>query len=162
MRDKIQKYKIKIDNKWKLIIRDSLKNIDNFQAPVTRRNLEKIYILLQRGRPIYIGITRQSIRSRLRYGIKCKIEKPRGGYHGYKWAKINSNYELYIQIYPNKKRQWVETVEAELVFLIRKKMKQWPASQTEIHFHCSNKTHRSEATRLFELCTKSGANAGVQ
>ena len=41
----------------------------------------------------------------------------------------------------------VETVEAEVVFLIRS-AGQWPEFQTEIHFHRSEPIHREIAARI--------------
>lgn len=41
----------------------------------------------------------------------------------------------------------IETVEAEVVFLIRQ-AGQWPEFQTEIHFHPSNEGHREAARRI--------------
>lgn len=39
----------------------------------------------------------------------------------------------------------LETVEAEVVFLIRQEYGQWPEHQTEIHFHRSSAEHRKLA-----------------
>lgn len=41
----------------------------------------------------------------------------------------------------------VETIEAEIVFMIRE-MGQWPLYQTEIHFHPSNSDHRDIAKAI--------------
>lgn len=41
----------------------------------------------------------------------------------------------------------VETIEAEVVFLIRQ-ARQWPRFQTEIHFHESNDEHRRIAAKI--------------
>jgi hypothetical protein len=41
----------------------------------------------------------------------------------------------------------IETVEAEVVFLIRSKG-QWPLFQTEIHFHESSEQHRMIAAAI--------------
>lgn len=42
----------------------------------------------------------------------------------------------------------VETIEAEIVFLIRQMGGQWPAHQTEIHFHASESRHREAAETI--------------
>ncbi len=42
----------------------------------------------------------------------------------------------------------IETVEAEVVFLIRQRTDQWPKYQTEIHFHQSNNAHRAAAQAI--------------
>jgi hypothetical protein len=44
----------------------------------------------------------------------------------------------------------IETVEAEIVFLIRLHLNQWPESQTEIHFHPSEAKHRKAAKQIFD------------
>jgi hypothetical protein len=44
----------------------------------------------------------------------------------------------------------LETVEAEVVFLIRC-AGQWPRGQTEIHFHPSEKEHRDLAAKIVKL-----------
>jgi hypothetical protein len=41
----------------------------------------------------------------------------------------------------------VETIEAEIVFLIRQRG-QWPSHQTEIHFHPSRPYHRKAAEAI--------------
>jgi hypothetical protein len=41
----------------------------------------------------------------------------------------------------------IETVEAEVVFLIRS-AGQWPLHQTEIHFHLSTQVHRDIAATV--------------
>jgi hypothetical protein len=43
----------------------------------------------------------------------------------------------------------IETVEAEVVFLIRC-AGQWPLHQTEIHFHPSGDVHRAVAKTIFD------------
>lgn len=48
---------------------------------------------------------------------------------------------------PGQKTVDVETVEAEVVFLIRG-AGQWPLHQTEIHFHRSTQIHRDVAARI--------------
>ena len=42
----------------------------------------------------------------------------------------------------------IETVEAEVIFLIRQEYGQWPEHQTEIHFHPSRASHRIVAQRI--------------
>jgi hypothetical protein len=57
----------------------------------------------------------------------------------------------------------METVEAEVVHLLRGRYGQWPAFQTEIHFHPSTSSHRRAAREVLELYPKRAAhNHGVQ
>jgi hypothetical protein len=44
----------------------------------------------------------------------------------------------------------IETVEAEVVFLIRN-ADQWPLHQTEIHFHPSTQVHREAAAAVMSV-----------
>jgi hypothetical protein len=47
----------------------------------------------------------------------------------------------------------IETVEAEVVFLARR-VGQWPACQTEIHFHPSTCVHRDIAADVWRKVTE--------
>ena len=49
---------------------------------------------------------------------------------------------------------FIETVEAEVVFLIRQEYGQWPEHQTEIHFHKSNDIHRKAAEDIINFYRK--------
>jgi hypothetical protein len=44
--------------------------------------------------------------------------------------------------------QFVETVEAEIAYLIRNIDGQWPEDQTEIHFHQSSEIHRCASLKI--------------
>jgi len=48
---------------------------------------------------------------------------------------------------PDNSTRDIETVEAEVVFLIRSGG-QWPVHQTEIHFHASSERHREVAAQV--------------
>jgi hypothetical protein len=45
--------------------------------------------------------------------------------------------------------KWVETVEAELVFLFRKQTGKWPRYQTEIHFHNATARQKEGAEGIY-------------
>jgi hypothetical protein len=49
----------------------------------------------------------------------------------------------------------IETVEAEVVFLIRG-AGQWPLHQTEIHFHTSTQVHRDAAAKVMSQYSYQG------
>ncbi len=112
--------------------------VDSFGAPATSKG-PKLYIVRQAGKTLYVGITRQSITNRLRFGFKAK---GLGGYHGYKWKGIKGNLDLLIWYFPKESDHSIEAVEAEVVFAIRHRTGAWPSFQTEIHFHAPTTKER--------------------
>jgi hypothetical protein len=120
-----------------------------FSKPATS-NQPKLYIVAVEKAPIYVGITKQSMRTRLRLGFTADGLH---GYHGYPWR--DEHEEVALDLWcdsdpdPDKKKSMrdIETVEAEIVFLIRQ-MGQWPLEQTEIHFHPSTQDHRDAARTI--------------
>ena len=112
--------------------------------------LPKLYVVTAAGDIIYVGITKQSMRPRLRLGWQETGQK---GYHGYPWRHHHTEATLdnWYQMMPAAISSLldIETVEAEVVYLIRQKG-QWPAYQTEIHFHASSDEHRAVASHSFE------------
>jgi hypothetical protein len=119
--------------------------------------LPKLYIVSVDGRPVYIGITRQSMRSRLRGGFAASGKH---GYHGYAWRSACTEATLDIWCHENPPSENadrdVETVEAEVVFLARL-AGDWPAGQTEIHFHPSSQVHRDVAAAIWRAATQAKA-----
>ena len=107
----------------------------------------KLYIVSVKDRPIYAGISKQSIRNRLRYGWSAT---GRGGYYGYSWrhqiTSANLDVRCHVDAVDRCERD-IETVEAEVVFLIRL-AGQWPKSETEIHFYPSRRRHRDAAAGI--------------
>ena len=108
----------------------------------------KLYIASVDEKPIYVGVTKQMLRTRLRFGWKAKGES---GYYGYAWRHKFSAAHLDVWCHedaPTEKQSLdIETVEAEVVFLIRQ-AGQWPLYQTEIHFHPSLPVHRNVAASI--------------
>ena len=119
--------------------------------------LPKLYIVSVDAVPVYVGITRQPMATRLRYGFKATGQN---GYHGYAWRHQIKEANLYIWCHENapvKRAELdMETVEAEIVFLARQ-AGQWPAYQTEIHFHPSNEIHRKTAADIWRAVTSKAA-----
>ncbi len=119
----------------------------HFSGLATSR-LPKLYVASVDEKPIYVGITKQSIRGRLRLGWSAKGD---GGYYGYEWRHRVTSASLDIWCHTNPAHGNdcldIETVEAELVYLIRK-AGQWPLYQTEIHFHPSTEVHRAAAATI--------------
>jgi hypothetical protein len=121
----------------------------HFVAPATQR-FPKLYIASRKGIPIYVGITSQSMATRLRMGLHATGQH---GYHGYRWrGQRDLDLDIwYLDDAPaDTARTELECIEAELVFLTRQRFSQWPEFQTEIHFHASQKFHRDAAARIFK------------
>ena len=108
----------------------------------------KLYVASVDDKPFYVGVTKQSIRNRLRFGWSAKGE---GGYYGYAWRNVLTEAFLDVWCHEDapaaKPLLDIETVEAEVVFLIRC-AGQWPPHQTEIHFHPSSLRHRETAAAI--------------
>lgn len=102
--------------------------------------------------PIYVGVTRQPLGARFRLGW---FADGRTGYHGYAWRRAFTDAVVDVWSYTPPMgmsaaaaKTEIETVEAELVYLIRQGG-QWPEHQTEIHFHPSAAHHRLAAAQAF-------------
>jgi hypothetical protein len=111
--------------------------------------LPKLYVVSIDSNPVYVGITKQPIRSRLRVGWNAK---GKGGYYGYAWRYNNKFAVLHVWCHTdaeNRNHLDVQTIEAEVVYLVRS-AGQWPKFQTEIHFRPSNRTHRKLAKHVLE------------
>lgn len=112
--------------------------------------LPKLYVVVSGGELIYVGVTKRTIQARFYNGWNAN---GKNGYHGYAWRHTHTEAELYVWSHedaPEGSTLDLETVEAEVVFLIRNSG-QWPRSQTEIHFHPSRKEHRELARRIMQL-----------
>lgn len=108
----------------------------------------KLYVVVIDGKPVYVGITKQPMRDRLRYGFTAN---GRHGYHGYAWRRGNKTATLTVWCQAatgDGALRDIETVEAEVVFLCRQ-AGQWPRFQTEIHFHPSTRRHRQIAAAIW-------------
>jgi hypothetical protein len=112
------------------------------------RKIPKLYVVVASGQAVYIGVTRQSMSNRFRYGFNAKGKH---GYHGYAWRHKHKEASIYVWAAQKNAGSLldVETVEAEVVFLVRKLTGQWPACQTEIHFHPSSQVHRDAAIAMW-------------
>jgi len=168
---KRQKYKLRISNSKKEPY--SLGDNKKFTPPASKKDKPKVYTVSSNGKLHYVGITRQSMSARLRYGLSLKaMGKQRHGYHGYKLEP--GNYILHVWSFDkspqnkNEANEELETIEAEVVFLCRILTGQWPKSQNEIHFHQSESLHRELALTIYQnlqsrkLRMESGFNLGIQ
>ena len=145
-----------------------------FSVPVSREG-PKLYIISNGTEPIYVGGTNRPMGERLRAGFQSN---GRNGYSGYLWRHYLSkaaldvwplefkeeDYEA-VKSDPSAMRtcsNWerlrnilIEAVEAEVVFLLRKRYDQWPRYQTEIHFQQSLGAHRRAAETIVNYYTRS-------
>ena len=140
-----ERYKLDFDAR-KFVVTCS-KGSNKFSGFSTSKK-PKLYVVSVRGDPIYVGVTRQPIRNRLRLGWSASGSS---GYYGYKWRHEHKTADLDIWCQldrpAGKTNIDIETVEAEVVFLIRCSG-QWPPFQTEIHFHVSSPHHRKIAESI--------------
>jgi len=108
----------------------------------------KLYIVSVDEKPIYVGVTKQPLRNRLRLGWSANGES---GYYGYAWRHHLKEANIDVWCHENAPDKNptldIETVEAEVVFLVRS-AGQWPLYQTEIHFHPSTSVHRDIAASI--------------
>ena len=89
---------------------------------------------------MYVGYTGQSVSSRLSSGIRASGVN---GYHGYKW-KDHDKVDLLIFVFDKfsedvdvkkEEKDFIEAIEAELVFKVRTEKGYWPLNKNEIHFN---------------------------
>jgi hypothetical protein len=125
---------------------------------LAKNNLPKLYAVVVDGKIIYVGVTKRNMRSRFYTGWKAK---GKGGYYGYAWRHTHKTADLYVWCHENavdRSSKELETVEAEVAYLVRK-AGQWPASQTEIHFHPSKEEHRKWAVDIVSHVNSVAAKA---
>jgi len=147
---KPQKYELKFLASLNYIVKGQ-NGEEKFSAPASSKATPKLYVVCDSKVIHYVGITRQSMATRLRQGFNANGVH---GYHGYKWKNNADKLELSIwvleNVEPDKAYQELETIEAEIVFLCRLHSNQWPESQHEIHFHKSKEFHRKCAQQVYE------------
>ncbi|MGL2967401.1 hypothetical protein [Flavobacterium sp. XGLA_31] len=111
-----------------------------------QKERRKLYIVYHNNELLYVGEANTSIKTRFQrscssfnhYIIKGKA---RGGYKGYKWLHKIDNPQRSLNVAVatfsaeyDDKRDFIEAIEGELVYLIRNKHGYWPKFQNEIHF----------------------------
>jgi len=119
--------------------------ISNFVAPSTKPGPKLYCVVDNEGNIHYIGQTKRSLAARMRSGFSPKSGS---GYHGYKWRHNDGLYKLIVWFMSLEDH--IETVEAEIVYLIRDRLGNWPLSQNEIHFFQSNQEQRELSEVLYE------------
>jgi hypothetical protein len=124
-------------------------DVPHFTAPATK-DVPKLYVVSRSGILGYVGITSQSMATRLRSGLQASGKH---GYHGYRWRNERGlDLDIWCLAGASSKRasDELECVEAEVVFLARQTFDRWPEFQTEIHFHQSTPFHRDAAARIIQ------------
>jgi hypothetical protein len=147
-----QRYALRCLNGNEYRVRLNGTDTDGFVVPATEKKRDKIYVVKEGNKIHYVGITRRAMAARMRDGFKAAGIQ---GYHGYKFKdKTEATLELFVWSLPGAasedSREYLETIEAEFAYLVRKTTDQWPISQNEIHFHPSEKSHRQFATKMME------------
>ncbi|MCE7990956.1 MAG: hypothetical protein HEP71_03215 [Roseivirga sp.] len=126
----------------------------NFRSPVTKEELEKIYIILHDQEIVYIGHTSQPIGNRLREALKASGTE--NSYKGYGWKHLQQ-VDLAVFVLdqtgnPKEEKRFAEAIEAELSFEVRKHTGSWPRFQTGIHFNNENRTMvRSLVQKIYDI-----------
>lgn len=151
-----ERYALKFDSKVCAVV--CPRGLAKFSG-IASTSIPKLYVILAGGNLLYVGITRQRMSARLRLGFNASGES---GYHGYAWRHKFTEASLIIWGHddapPTEPSRDIETVEAEVVFLMRKSTGQWPAGQTEIHFHASTEVHREIAGTIWKTINESSEN----
>ena len=130
--DNLNHYTIRVTNEGCRCVSVNGRPISHFVDPDSRRGIQKLYVLKSSAEIYYVGITSQPMSSRFWIGYQVNS---RTGYHGYKWRSQISQAELLVWCFTGDDRDAVESVEGELVYLIRNRTGNWPKYQMEIHFH---------------------------
>lgn len=138
-------FELKIKN-GKIESKKDISNINNKEGRFNKNNLAKLYLLRDSEFYQYVGTTFQPIKKRLKQGINAN---GKNGNHGYKW-KTKSEIELLVWTFEGFNKMEIESIEAELVFLVRKKYRKWINSQNEIHFNNEFAYGKIIAKEIFE------------
>lgn len=131
-----------------------------FRGEITR-HCSKVYVISSGQNIVYVGSSRQPILRRLSGALRATGV---GGYYGYAWKSSADPLRIDVWIFPEitgqkgKRCLEAETVEAELVYLVRQIQGNWPQHQTEIHFHQSTEQHRQVARTIFDAVRRGGAS----
>lgn len=113
----------------------------------------KIYVIHRAGEIIYVGHTTQKVGSRITQSQNAKKYR-------YKWLSAEyPEVELSVFLFPEPTdceslKHYGESIEAELVYLVREQTKSWPAAQNEIHFNNAHPVQaRLEAEKIYRCLT---------
>ena len=121
--------------------------VNAFKKPVTDKGVPKLYVVKHQSKVIYVGHTTQGLRTCLRQGFQAKGEH---GYYGYQWKNL-SGVDLLVWCFRRESVKRIESIEAELVYLVRRHKGQWPEYQTEIHFHEVSDSEKEVARSIYQV-----------
>jgi len=154
------KHKLDYDKKEFLIeVTDSsIKPIDSKKYYGILKDAYKIYVVKYNNDFLYVGITKTYISSRFLLGFNATKEVGNNGYHGYQWVNSHKGKALTLTVFTflnmtkaeENERKTIESIEAELVYQIRNKIKKWPECQNEIHFYNNGNEIIELGEKLFE------------
>ena len=129
---------------------ETLEIYQSFPKRLVKNGVSKIYIVKHENDFLYVGTTVQSLTARFRYGLNAD---GKNGYHGYKW-KYKETVDLYVWCFESLNKIQIESIEAELAFIIRTETGKWPLSQNEIHFNNEFDEGREIAQKMFDHIEK--------
>lgn len=143
-------YKLRVqDIEYQLKDPQNLKSV-TFTKPLTEK-CSKLYIIKRNQKFCYVGFASTPMAGRFYSGFqRAKPGNARGGYSGYRWAKANGLYDIFVYVFQSKDRSSVEAIEAEVVYQIRKNTDNWPTHQTEIHFRKPTQEEKRIAKSIYE------------
>lgn len=147
-------------DKYDLTLTPTAYKLDRkFCGIACKKKIPKLYVVVAEGHVVYVGVTRQPMNTRLRYGFKAK---GRGGYYGYAWRNKHTRASLYVwAAHKDAHASVLETIEAEVVFLVRHSTGAWPDCQTEIHFHQASEEHKQAASDVWKVFSDSVKSNGT-
>jgi len=142
------KYKLKLKDRQIASVEHDGRIVKSFIEPDNHSKLPKLYVVKEGSSVVYVGQTTQNMRTRLWQGLKAQGSH---GYSGYHWKDL-PEVDILVRCFPDlnpQKSKYLETLEGELVFLVRKHTGKWPRYQTEIHFHNAEEDEVKLAEAIF-------------
>ena len=119
----------------------------------------KIYIPTLEEKFIYVGLTKQKLGTKFQQGFRSYLKDLNGsrvgGYGGYKWIKkhIETGVKLTLYVFDlghQISKNEAESIEAEIVFIVRQTTNKWPLEQNEIHFNNGFPKSYTRAQEIFQ------------
>ena len=121
----MQHYRCRRDGKYMLPYKLGRKTAQIFEGPADTNGLNKLYVVGRGDEFCYVGVTKRPMAARIAEHLRSP--------HGAPWDDL-VDVDLYVFPLASRNVEYIEGVEAELVFLVRKHQGKWPTHQHEIHF----------------------------
>jgi hypothetical protein len=125
----------------------------HFVKPDTRKGIPKLYVVKSDSQIVYVGQTTRPIAARLKEGLRERKNGHKS--YSYMWKDL-PEVSMLIWCFDDRRfddngKEYGETIEGELVFLLRSgdKKRKWPRYQMEIHFHDAKTDEVEVAERIF-------------